>query len=95
MLSRILSSTVVEEKDGEGRGVEYEPKGRVACGGGKKRGRRQMQRGNGERTAKEGRGGVAGAPRLPPGGLRFGGGRDRRTQAESEFQLSFRVGNPG
>ena len=55
MLSRILSSTVVEGKDGEGKGVEYEPKGRVVCGGGKKRGRRQMQRGSGERTAKEGR----------------------------------------
>ena len=60
VLSRILSSTVVEEKDGDGRVVEYEPKGRVACGGGKKMGRRQMQRGNGERTAKEGRGRGAG-----------------------------------
>ena len=60
MLSRILSSAVVEGKDGEGKGVEDEPKGRVACGGGKKRGRRQMQRGNGDRMAKEGRGRGAG-----------------------------------
>ena len=86
MLSRILSSAVVEGKDGEGKGVEDEPKGRVVCGGGAG-GRCRGGAANARR--RKGEGGELGAPRLSPGGLRFRGGRGRRTQAESEFEVSF------
>ena len=75
MLSRILSSAVVEGKDGEGKGVEDEPKGRVVCGGGaggRCRGgaanarRRKGEGGEWEDCASEGEGDAGHRQRVNP-----------------------------